>query len=62
MSVEIYRGSPGKFDSRTLSRETLDGWTGRIVSMHRQSWSVIYAGLVLYGRCLARGCVVPCPV
>ena len=25
----IYRESPGKFDSRTLSRETLSRWTGR---------------------------------
>ena len=25
----IYRESPGKFDSRTLSRETLIRWTGR---------------------------------
>ena len=30
MSVEFDRGSPGKFDSRTLDRETLDRWTGRI--------------------------------
>ena len=29
MSVESYRESPGKFDSRTLSRETLSRWTGR---------------------------------
>ena len=29
MSVEFDRGSPGKFDSRTLSRETLSRWTGR---------------------------------
>ena len=29
MSVELYRGSPGKFDSRTLSRKTLNRWTGR---------------------------------
>ena len=29
MSVEFYRESPGKFDSRTLSRETLIRWTGR---------------------------------
>ena len=29
MSVEIYRGSPGKFDSRTLRRKTLNRWTGR---------------------------------
>ena len=30
MSVESYRESPGKFDSRTLSRETLSRWTGRM--------------------------------
>ena len=29
MSVEFHRGSPGKFDSRMLSRETLSRWTGR---------------------------------
>ena len=29
MSVESYRGSPGKFDSMTLSRTTLNRWTGR---------------------------------
>ena len=29
MSVEFYRESPGKFDSRTLNRETLNRWTGR---------------------------------
>ena len=28
MPVEFYRGSPGKFDSRTLSRKTLSRWTG----------------------------------
>ena len=31
MSVEFDRGSPGKFDTRTLSRETLSRWTGRNV-------------------------------
>ena len=30
MSVEFDRESPGKFASRTLSRETLNRWTGRI--------------------------------
>ena len=29
MSIEFYRGSPGKFDSRTLNRKTLSRWTGR---------------------------------
>ena len=29
MSVEFDRGSPGKFDSRTLNRKTLSRWTGR---------------------------------
>ena len=32
MSVEFYREPPGKFDSRTLSRETLSRWTGRMMS------------------------------
>ena len=32
MSVEFYRGSPGEFDSRTLSRKTLNRWTGRITT------------------------------
>ena len=29
MSVESKRGSPGKFDSRTLNRKMLSRWTGR---------------------------------
>ena len=29
MPVEFDRGSPGKFDSRTLNRKTLSRWTGR---------------------------------
>ena len=36
MSVEFDRGSPGKFDLRTLSRETLDRWTGR--KLDRDAW------------------------
>ena len=34
MSVEFYRESPGKFDSKALSRETLSRWTGRTVIFH----------------------------
>ena len=29
MSVEFHREAPGKFDSRTLNRKTLNRWTGR---------------------------------
>ena len=29
MSIEFYRESPGKSDSRTLNRKTLTRWTGR---------------------------------
>ena len=29
ISVKFHRGSPGKFDSRTLNRKTLSRWTGR---------------------------------
>ena len=38
MSVEFYRESPGKFDSRTLSR-----WTGRIAVL-RCSWPAAWSG------------------
>ena len=31
MSVEFYRGSPGKFDSRTLSRKTLSSGPGVLI-------------------------------
>ena len=31
MSVEFDRESPGKFDSRTLNRQTLSRWTGRSI-------------------------------
>ena len=46
MSVEFYRGSPRKFDSRTLSRETLSRWTGRTAS-------AAAGGLELRGRLAA---------
>ena len=32
MPVEFERGSPGKVDSRTLSRKTLSRWTGRSIA------------------------------
>ena len=31
MSVEMYKGSHRKLDSRTLNRKTLNRWTGRTV-------------------------------
>ena len=36
MSVELYRESPGKFESRTLNMETLNRWTGRTGSSAEQ--------------------------
>ena len=39
MSVEFDRGSPGKFDSRTLNRKTPNRWTGR---NRRGLWSDIH--------------------
>ena len=39
MSVELDRESPGKFDSRTLSRKTLNRWTGR--NQWIPGWSVL---------------------
>ena len=41
MSVESYRESPGKFDSRTLNRKTLNRWTGRTLirqAVHPIGW------------------------
>ena len=35
MPIEFDRGSPGKFDSRTLNRKTLSRWTGRICACAR---------------------------
>ena len=29
MSVEFYRESPGKFDSRAVNKKALNRWTGR---------------------------------
>ena len=37
MSVEFDRGSPGKFDSRTLNRETLNRGIGRIIDRNSTS-------------------------
>ena len=34
MPVEFDRGSPGKFDSRTLNMKTLNRWTERTVAPH----------------------------
>ena len=43
MSVEFDRGSPGKFDPRTLDRTTLSRWTGRTQVEDR---------MLLYTRCM----------
>ena len=47
MSVEFYGESPGKFDSRTLNRKTLNRWTGRTTPSGMDS------GLVLRGNHLS---------
>ena len=43
ISVEFYRSSPGKFDSRTPSRKTLSRWTGRSLTgspyFRSETWS-----------------------
>ena len=42
MSVEFDRESPGKFDSRTLNRTTINRWTGRKTrSLDRAPLSII---------------------
>ena len=42
MSIELYRESPGKCDSRTLYRKTLNRWTGRIATVKDNYSSVLY--------------------
>ena len=37
MSMNVDRGSPGKFDSRTLHRTTLNRWTGRNRELYNKS-------------------------
>ena len=46
MSVEFYRGSPGKLDSRTLSRESLSRWTGRRHGWYMIPWMDVLISLV----------------
>ena len=48
-SVEFDRGSPGKFDSRTLSRETLNRWTGRTFVTYGGFAIGIFRGPLLRG-------------
>ena len=62
MSVEFDRGSPGKFDSRTLNRKTLNRWTGRMWKGSGIGWRyVVYrhlsdtASFVSCIVCLCRG-------
>ena len=47
MSVESYRESPGKFDSRTFDRKTLTRWTGR-VCRYMYIYIYIYSPIILY--------------
>ena len=48
MSVEFYRESPGKFDSRTLNRKTLNRWTGRIILCSLILLHLLYSMLLYY--------------
>ena len=49
MSVECYRESPRKFDSRTLNRKTLNRWTGRTHHAAAELWLAhcAYAMLII---------------
>ena len=51
MSVDFYRGSPGKFDSRTLNRTTLNRWTGRSASGALVRVSACYVIYVICNMC-----------
>ena len=55
MSVEFDRGSPGKFDSRTLSRETLNRWTGRTRRCHKSMVSLVVNVLFRLTLCYDSG-------
>ena len=49
MSVEFYRGSPGKFDSRTLSRELLVGGPGVVGDfLVKSPYISIYLSIYIY--------------
>ena len=48
MSVEFYRGSPGKFDSRTLNRTTLNSWTGRNMKWSNGDDKALTMMIVIY--------------
>ena len=51
MSVESYRESPGKFDSRTLNRKTLNRWIGRTCYFkHKRSTSTSSSGAYVERR------------
>ena len=61
MSVEFDRGSPGKFDSRTLNRKTLNRWTGRslfVQTGHAQSEHLLNARDLKGLTILHPGCVL----
>ena len=48
MSVEFYRESTGKFDSRPLSRETLSRWTGRMIYIMLASIAIVNSYVCIY--------------
>ena len=47
MSVEFYRESPRKFDSRTLNMTTLNRWTGRTSNVRQVMCLSLYLSLSL---------------
>ena len=53
MSVEFYRESPGKFDSRTLDRKTVDRWTWRSLQAHLHTRHILPPSEIDLGLCWA---------
>ena len=45
MPVEFYKGSPGKFDPRTLNRKTLTRWTGRTTTYYIILYNIVLCGM-----------------
>ena len=53
MSVEFYRESPGKFDSRTLNRKTLKRWTRRNCIIETSASGLLVSNVLI--RCVVEG-------
>ena len=56
ISIELYRESSVKFDSRTLNRETLGRWTGRRWTGRSSMYVCMYVCFFFDSESLPLGC------